>query len=141
MVFIAFRTSVARRYMYLFADKKSWLFFGGPWIQGRQMVYFQTKIPIWVNFGGPCNGRCWYILWRFGIFFPFWYIFTRFGMLYQDKSGNPAWNGKRWYLKWPFVIFYGHLYTDCMVLWYLVYFPHLVMCTKRNPATMFRTSQ
>jgi hypothetical protein len=30
---------------------------------------FKTKIPVWVNFGGPCNGRCWYILWTFGIFF------------------------------------------------------------------------
>jgi hypothetical protein len=24
-----------------------------PYKQGCQMVYFQTKIPIWVNFGGP----------------------------------------------------------------------------------------
>jgi hypothetical protein len=23
---------------------------------------FKPKIPIWVNFGGPCNGRCWYFL-------------------------------------------------------------------------------
>jgi hypothetical protein len=22
-------------------------------VHGCQMVYFQTKIPIWVNFGGP----------------------------------------------------------------------------------------
>jgi hypothetical protein len=29
--------------------------------QGCQMVCFQTKIPIWVNFGGFCKGRCWYI--------------------------------------------------------------------------------
>jgi hypothetical protein len=27
--------------------------------QGCQMVYFQTKIQIWVNFGRSCNGRCW----------------------------------------------------------------------------------
>jgi hypothetical protein len=25
--------------------------------QGCQMIYFQTKIPIWVNFGGPWNGK------------------------------------------------------------------------------------
>jgi hypothetical protein len=57
----------------------------------------KPKIPIWVNFGGPCNGQCWnmlcpfrlfdghllyltaicYILWSFVIFSP------RFGMLYQ----------------------------------------------------------
>jgi hypothetical protein len=24
---------------------------------------FKPKIPIWVNFGGSCDGRCWYILW------------------------------------------------------------------------------
>jgi hypothetical protein len=29
----------------------------------------KPKIQIWVNFGGPCNGRCWYILWTFGLFY------------------------------------------------------------------------
>jgi hypothetical protein len=29
----------------------------------------------------------WYILWPFGI-----YILWLFDMLYQEKSGNPAWN-------------------------------------------------
>jgi hypothetical protein len=30
----------------------------------------EPKMPIWVNFGGPYtyNGKCWYILWLFGIF-------------------------------------------------------------------------
>jgi hypothetical protein len=23
---------------------------------------FKPKIPIWDNFGGPWNGKCWYIL-------------------------------------------------------------------------------
>jgi hypothetical protein len=65
---------------------------------------FKPKIPTWVNFGRSCNGRCWYILWPFGLFYchlvyivsiwymylmVIWYIFPRFGMLYQDKSGNP----------------------------------------------------
>jgi hypothetical protein len=75
------------------------------------MVCFQTKkIPIWVNFGGPSNGKCLYILWSFGIFYghleyftvigyilwPFGnvvvirYIFPRFGILCLVKSGNPA---------------------------------------------------
>jgi hypothetical protein len=89
------------------------------------MVYFQTPKTIWVTFGRYCNGRCWYflwpfrllglflavcyILWLFGIFFPFWfaymyvifyghlvhfvaiwYILPRFGMLYREKSGNPV---------------------------------------------------
>jgi hypothetical protein len=30
---------------------------------------FRPKIAIWVNFGGSCNGRCWYILWTFGLFY------------------------------------------------------------------------
>jgi hypothetical protein len=30
---------------------------------------FKPKIQICVNFGGPCNGRCWYILWTFGPFY------------------------------------------------------------------------
>jgi hypothetical protein len=29
----------------------------------------KPKIPIWVNFGGFCNGRCWYILLPFGLFY------------------------------------------------------------------------
>jgi hypothetical protein len=35
--------------------------------QGCQIVVFKPKIAIWVNFGGKCNGRCWYILWTFGL--------------------------------------------------------------------------
>jgi hypothetical protein len=27
---------------------------------------FKPKIPIWVNFGGPWNGKGWYILNTFG---------------------------------------------------------------------------
>jgi hypothetical protein len=30
---------------------------------------FKPKIQIWVNFGGSCNGRCWYILWTLGPFY------------------------------------------------------------------------
>jgi hypothetical protein len=30
------------------------------------MVFFRPKIPIWVNFGGPWNGKGWYTLWPFG---------------------------------------------------------------------------
>jgi hypothetical protein len=50
------------------------------------MVSFQAKFPIWVNFGGSSNGRCWYILCPFGQFYghlaysmAIWYISTRFG--------------------------------------------------------------
>jgi hypothetical protein len=44
---------------------------------------FKPKIPVWVNFLGSCNGRSWYILQPFGIFYGclvhlvvIWYIFT-----------------------------------------------------------------
>jgi hypothetical protein len=58
---------------------------------------FKPKIPIKVNFGGPCNGRCyvkfmaiWSILRPFGIFYSFLVYFPRFGMLYQEIYGNPG---------------------------------------------------
>jgi hypothetical protein len=40
------------------------------WGQGCQMVglVFKPKIQIWINFGGPWNEKCWYILWPFGIY-------------------------------------------------------------------------
>jgi hypothetical protein len=46
---------------------------------------FKPKILIWVNFAGSCNGRCWYILWLFGV--PYGHLV----------------------FLWPFGIFYGHL--------------------------------
>jgi hypothetical protein len=43
---------------------------------------FRPKIRIWVNFGGSCNGRCWYSLWTLRLlyghlvyFVVIWYIF------------------------------------------------------------------
>jgi hypothetical protein len=71
--------------------------------RGCQMVYFHTKIQIWVNFVVPCNERCWYILWPIGIYFshfvyilwPFgnlvltWYTFPRFGIFCQQKIWQP----------------------------------------------------
>jgi hypothetical protein len=81
--------------------------------QGCQMVYFHTKILLWVNFGEPWKRKLfghleyitaiWYILWpfgnlvaiwyifpRFGNLLAIWYIFPRFGILCHAKSGNPA---------------------------------------------------
>jgi hypothetical protein len=49
--------------------------------QGCQLVYFQTKIPIRVHYGGYCNERFWPILWPLVYFVVIWFIFTRFGML------------------------------------------------------------
>jgi hypothetical protein len=60
-------------------------------------IFFKPKIPIWVNLGGSCNGRCWYVICPFGLFYGYlvyfgviWLIIFRFGMLYQEKSGNPG---------------------------------------------------
>jgi hypothetical protein len=65
--------------------------------QGCQMAYFQTKIPIWVNFGGSCNGKCWYILWLYRLCI-LWLI------------------GK---ILWPFGEFHGYL-VYISPLWYVV---------------------
>jgi hypothetical protein len=87
---------------------------------------FRPKFAIWVNFGGSCNGRCWYVLWTFGLlyghliyftaiwsiirtfdifyghlmyFVVIWHIFPRFGISHQEKSGNPG-GDQRWEWKW-----------------------------------------
>jgi hypothetical protein len=66
---------------------------------------FKTKIPVWENFGGSCNGRCWYItymaIWsillpfgifcdHFGIFYVYSYIFSPVRYVVPKKSGNPG---------------------------------------------------
>jgi hypothetical protein len=68
--------------------------------------FFKPKIPIWVNFGAFRNGRCWYILWPFGLccghlvyFVVIWYILWPFGLFY----------GHLVYIVLPFSIFCGHL--------------------------------
>jgi hypothetical protein len=47
----------------------------------------KPKIQIRANFGGSCNGRCWYILWTFGLFYghlvyfkDIWSILWTFGL-------------------------------------------------------------
>jgi hypothetical protein len=44
-----------------------------PTEQGCQMVYFQSKNPLLGKFVGPWNGKFWYILWSFGIFYGAFY--------------------------------------------------------------------
>jgi hypothetical protein len=31
-------------------------------------IFTNQKYQFWVKFGGPYNGRCWYVLWTFGIY-------------------------------------------------------------------------
>jgi hypothetical protein len=47
---------------------------------------FKPKKTIWVNFGGSCNGRCWYYIYVHLVYFM-----------------------AIWYILWPFGIFYGYL--------------------------------
>jgi hypothetical protein len=58
------------------------------------MAYFKTKNPIWVNFGGTCNGRCWYILRPFGLFYGhlvyFMVIWCIFPVLVHGTKKNLA---------------------------------------------------
>jgi hypothetical protein len=67
------------------------------------MVYFHTKIPIWVYLEGLRieNGAIfydqfkyfaaiWYILWQFGIVCSHLVYFSDLGMFGQEKSGNTA---------------------------------------------------
>jgi hypothetical protein len=58
-----------------------------PFSQGRRWHIFKPKIPIWINLGGLCNRRCWYIIRPFGPIFV-----QPFGLFL-----------------WPFGIFYGYL--------------------------------
>jgi hypothetical protein len=66
-----------------------------------RVFIFLLKLPIWVYFGGSWNGKCWYILWPFGIFnshmacfMAVWYCLCSFGIvlvcLDLEKSGHPA---------------------------------------------------
>jgi hypothetical protein len=50
---------------------------------------FKPKFQIWVNFGGSCNRRGWYVLYPFGIFYShlvfvvaIWYILHPFGIFF-----------------------------------------------------------
>jgi hypothetical protein len=77
-------------------------------IRVARCYIFRPKIAVWINFGGPCNGRYSYISWTFGLFYghliyfmDIWYIlwyfgifFPSVGILYQEKYGNPALNGR-----------------------------------------------
>jgi hypothetical protein len=44
------------------------------WTRVARWYVFKPKIQIWVNYVGPGNGRCWYILWPFGQSPFIWYI-------------------------------------------------------------------
>jgi hypothetical protein len=37
--------------------------------QVARWFVFEPHIQIWVNFGGPFNGKCWHFLWSFGVYY------------------------------------------------------------------------
>jgi hypothetical protein len=55
-------------------------------------LFSNQKSQILVNFGGPLNGKLWYIFWPFGIFY-----------------GHLEYFMGIWYNLWPFGIVCGHL--------------------------------
>jgi hypothetical protein len=120
--------------------------------QGSQMVYFHTKIliwvyfhtkiPNWVYFGGPWNGKWGVTLCRFGIFYgdleyfiaiwnilwlfcDIWYVLVGLGMENGGYTfGHLEYLRAIWHILWPF--------CD-----HLVYFPRFVMFYQEesgNPA-------
>jgi hypothetical protein len=68
--------------------------------QGCQMVVSKPKIPNLGKFSMSLNGKCWNILWPFGIcnlcpfgigsLWSFVIFFLNLECLDQEKSGNPA---------------------------------------------------
>jgi hypothetical protein len=60
----------------------------GLWSRVARWFVFKPEISIWVNFGGPWNRKCGYILWPFGIFYghleyfmAIWYNLLPFGIV------------------------------------------------------------
>jgi hypothetical protein len=124
----------------------------------RWSIYFQ--IQVWINFGGSCNWRFWYILCPFGMFYghllygclvylmAIWYILWLFGISYGHlvylSFVHLVYLMAIRYTLWPFGISYGHL-VYLTAIWYIlllfgIFFPVLVCCTKEkssNPALSF----
>jgi hypothetical protein len=51
-------------------------------VQGCKWNIFISEIPVWVNFGGPWNAKCWYHLWSFGIFYSRLEYFMNFRYIF-----------------------------------------------------------
>jgi hypothetical protein len=92
--------------------------------QGCQMVYFRTKCPNFGKFWGTWNGKCWYILWTFGIYY---------GHLEYVYYGHLEYNTAIWNM-YITVIWY----TYFRAIWKsgIRIFPVLVYCKKTNLATL-----
>jgi hypothetical protein len=81
------------------------------WVRVARWFVLKPKIQIWVKFGGPEKGKCWYILWSFGIFLVIWYILWSFGNVVVI-----------WYIYFPSFLYQGvkkNLATLIRVSFYL----------------------
>jgi hypothetical protein len=58
---------------------------------------FKPKIPIGVNFGRSWNGRCWFMLWPFGMFYGHLVYFMAIWYMYLI-SGNLEYFPPFWYI-------------------------------------------
>jgi hypothetical protein len=78
---------------------------------------FKTEIPIGVNFGGSCNGRCWYILG------PFWSDVYMYLQPFVIFCGHLLYFVAICYILWSFGIFCGHLvyFVAIYILWFFIY--------------------
>jgi hypothetical protein len=63
---------------------------------------FKPKVQIWVNLGGSCNWRWWYILRPFGLYY-----------------GHLAYITAIWPILRPFGLFYSHL-VYLISIWYIL---------------------
>jgi hypothetical protein len=83
---------------------------------------FKPRMPIWVNFGGSCIGRCWYLLWPFGPFRGCWVYFTAIWYILRQDGifyGNLVYFTAIWYICRQFGIFYGTL-VYLTAIWYIL---------------------
>jgi hypothetical protein len=116
---------------------------------------FEPKEQIWVFFGGSCNGRCWYILWTFGLFYghlvylmyigyfcgyleyfsPFWYVLKKIWQPCDVSEAQLEQSKHFLHLHFKlifsaFILFWNLLaVTDYEGLfWTLEYISHLPIC-------------
>jgi hypothetical protein len=59
-------------------------------IKGARWYILIPKIPVWLHFGDPWNGKCWCTLWPFGIFTTTWHTLWSFVIFYSNLVFFPV---------------------------------------------------
>jgi hypothetical protein len=89
------------------------------YLQGCQMAYFQTKIPIWINVRGSYNER-------WGVYFmAIWSILLQFGIL----CGHMVYFMVLWYI-FPVLVYYTKKNLATLLISRLV--PILAFCLSQT---------